>query len=195
VADLVTLAELKTYLKYTKTDQDAPLQAILDAAEDHLENETGQVFVAAGTVTDEKRSGRGTNVLYLRRPASSITTIKVSALGNVSSPDYNLAVADVTIDPENTRRVVRIQNGAFPLARLNVFNLFWTYEAAANLPNIAKEAIKEGAALVHRLRGSEHVISESLGDLGSQVLEVERRFGRLPMWDAAIAGLRTSVVA
>lgn len=190
----MTLAELKTYLRYNKTDQDTPLQAILDAVEDHLEDETGQVFAASGTVTDEKRSGRGTNVLYLRRPATSITTIKVSPIGDVSTTE-TIPVADVAIDPENARRIIRNQNGGFPTARANVFNLFWTYAAAANLPNIAKEAVKEAAALVYRLRGSEHVISESLGDLGSQVLEVERRFGRLPMWDAAIAGLRTSVVA
>lgn len=192
MAALVTLGDFKTYLKYTKTDQDTLLQAILDAVEEHLENETDQVFQASGAVTDELRSGDGTKVLYLRRPASAITNIKVSALSDASNPQETIPAADVKIDPENGRRVVRVQNGVF---RRGTFNLFATYTAAANLPKIATEAVKEGGAMVYRLRGSEHVISESLGELGSHVLEVERRFGRLPMWDAAVAQLRGSVVA
>lgn len=191
--DLVTLAEFKDHLSYKKTDLDTLLTAILDAAEDHLENETGQVFAGSGTVTDEARLGRGTNVLYLRRPASSITTIKVSALGNVASPDYTIPTADVLLDPENGRRLIRVQNGVFPTARRNVFNVFVTYAAAANLPNVAKEAVKERGELWYRRRGREHVQSESLGDLGSQTLFTG--FERGPRWDAAIAALRTSVAA
>lgn len=187
MATLVSLEDFKAYLQYEPADQDPTLQAILNAVEDHLASKTGETFGAADTVTQEAHSGDGTRNLYVRRPMSSVTTIEVSATSDAADPDDTIATDDVRIDPENDRHLVRVQNGGFPLGLLNIFV---TYEALANLPTVAIEAVKEGAALVHRIRGSEHVRSESLGDLGSQVLEIDRRFRSLPMWEAAVAQLR-----
>lgn len=180
---LVTLAEFKAYLKYNKGDQDTILQALLDATEGHLADLTDQQFLAGGTVIDEVHSGDQGTVLNLRRPASSITAIKVSAASDPANPDDTIPVADVRIDPVNDRRVVRFQDGVFPVG---VFNLFVTYEAKANQPAREKEAVKEAAAMLYRIRGSEHVRSQSLGDLGSEVLEIDRRLESLPMWRAAV---------
>lgn len=188
--DLVTLAEFKDHLSYKKSDLDTLLTAILDAAEDHLENETGQLFKATGTVTDETHNGTGTKVLYLRRPISIVTTIKVSSRSDFSAQDYTIATTDVKVDPLNSRRLVRVQGGVFPAGTLNIAV---TYTAAGNLPNVAKEAVKERGELWYRRRGREHVQSESLGDLGSQTLFTT--FERGPRWDAAVAALRGSVVA
>lgn len=190
MADLVTLVQFKDFLSYRKTDLDTVLQALIDAAEDQLENETGQVFTAAGAVTDEGRDGTGTRVLYLRRPASSLTTVKVSSIGNFTNPSYTIPTSDLTIDPRNGRRLVRMQGGVFPHG---VLNIAVTYAAAENLPGLAQEAVKERGELWYRRRGREHVQSESLGELGSQTLFTG--FERGPRWDAAVGALRTSVVA
>jgi hypothetical protein len=96
-------------------------------------------------------------------------------------------VSEVRIDPVYPRRLVRI-GGVFPVG---LYNLFVTYTAAENRPAIAIEAVKEAAALLWRLRGKEHISSESLGDLGSQTLtEIDRRLWALPMWRAAVEQLR-----
>lgn len=192
MADLVSLDDFKEYIGYRKSDKDAVLQAILDAVEEHLEDETDQIFSAAGSVSNETLSGNGTAVLYLRRPASSLTSIKVSAISDVANPDYTIPTSEVRIDPTHAQRLIRVQNGVFPRGILNVFV---SYEAAENLPKPAIEAVKDAAAMVWRGRGSEHVVSESLGDLGSQVLEVQQYFNRRPLWNAAVARLRGSVVA
>lgn len=186
MATLVLLADFKTYLKYTKTDEDGPLQAILDAIEANLADLTDQTFAAAGTVTDEVHSGSGGIDLFLRRPASSITSVKVSAAGTPGTPDDTIPTTDLRIDPVNDFRLVRFQGGVFPLGR---FNVFVTYAAKSNLPLVAVEAVKEGAALLHRIRGSEHVRSQSLGELGSEILEMDRRLWSLPMWRAAVEQL------
>jgi len=191
MAALLTLTEFKAYLRYDKTDQDGPLQAILDAVEDYLEDLTDQTFAASGTVTDEVHSGDGCKSLMLRRPASSITTISISTTSDPSSVDDTIPVTDVRIDPVNAQRLVRHQNGGFPRG---IYNLFVTYSSAENLPAVAIEAVKEAAALVHRIRGTEHLRSQSLGDLGSDVvmgggavgLEFGTRLMGLPMWRAAV---------
>lgn len=194
MAALLTLADLKAYLRYDKTDQDGPLQAILDAVEDYLEDLTDQVFGASGTVTDEVHSGECRTSLMLRRPASAVTAINISRSSDPASVDDTIPVADVRIDPVNSQRLVRHSNGVFPTG---IYNLFITYTAAANLPAVAIEAVKEAAALVHRIRGTEHLRSQSLGDLGSEVmagggavgLEFGTRLMALPMWRAAVEQL------
>lgn len=184
---LVTVAQLKSYLRYDKTDQDTELQAILDAVEELLADLTDQTFAAAGPVTDENYSGDGTNVLLLRRPASSVTSVKVSAARTPNNPDVTIPASDLVIDPGNKRRLIRFQGGSFPRG---VLNLFVTYQAADNLPEIAKQAVKQAAAFIHRRRGSEHVRSQSLGDLGSQVLvEEAQSLWSQPFWRAAVEQL------
>lgn len=184
MATLVTLQEFKQYLPYEAADQDAVFNAILNAVEDHLASKTGQTFAAAGTVTQENHSGDGSRVLYTRRPVSTLTTIVVSAERTPNDPDDTIPATDVAVDPDNPRRLVRFQNGWFPRG---ILNIYVTYDAAANTPTVCAEAVKEASALVYRIRGSEHVRSESLGDLGSQVMEIDRRFRSLPMWEAALA--------
>lgn len=188
MSTLVTLSTFKTYLRYTNTDQDGPLQAILDAVEAYLADLTDQTFGASATVTDEVHSGDGCKTLMLRRPATSITGINVSTTSNPASVDDTIPVTDVRIDPVNAQRLVRHQNGAFPRG---TYNLFITYAAAENLPTIAIEAVKEASALLHRIRGTEHLRSQSLGDLGTETMsgvgmEFGTRLMALPMWKAAV---------
>lgn len=186
-AVLVTLADFKSYLKYDKNDEDVVLQALLDAVEAHLADLTDQTFAVGGAVADEEHSGDGGINLFLRRPASAITSVKVSRARDFGNPDVTIPATDLLVDPTNAQCIVRFQNGVFPRG---TFNLAATYTAAANTPEVAIEAVKEGAALLWRIRGSEHVRSQSLGDLGSEVLEVDRRLWGLPMWRGAVEQLQ-----
>lgn len=186
-AVLVTLADLKSYLKYSKSDEDGPLQASLDAVEAHLADLTDQIFSAAGAVTDESHSGDDAKDLFLRRPATSVTSVKVSATRDFVSPDETIAAGDLVVDPTNAQRIVRFQGGVFPAGQ---FNLAATYAAKEHKPEVAIEAVKQAVALLFRIRGSEHVRSQSLGELGSEVLEVDRRLWGLPMWRAAVEQLQ-----
>lgn len=184
---LVSLGELKSYLRYDATDQDTELQAILDAVEALLSDLTDQTFGPGGPVADENHSGDATNVLVLRRPASSVTSVKVSAARTPSTPDETIDASQLAIDPVMTQRLIRYQGGVFPRG---VLNLFVTYQAADNLPEIGKQAVKQAAAFIHRRRGSEHVRSQSLGDLGSQVLiEEAQSLWSQPFWRAAVEQL------
>lgn len=187
MANLLTLADFKTHIGYTKTDVDSLLQSYLDAAESLLSEATGQTFAAAGAVTDEAHSGSGDSELYLSRPASSITSIKVSALSNPTSPDYTIPTSDVRIDPANAHRLVRVANGIFPEG---LYNIFVSYNAAANLPEIAKQAVREAAEMMWRVRGRVHVSGDSLGDLGSETLIAQERLWQLPTWVDAVRILR-----
>lgn len=190
MSTLVTLADFKAYLKYDKTDQDATLQQLLDAVEEHLADLTDQTFGASSTVTQEVHTGDGERELILRRPASAITSIEISTTSDPASIDDTIPTTDVRIDPVRPQRLVRHQNGVFPRG---LYNLFVTYAAADNLPGFAVVAVMEAAALLHRIRGVEHTRSSSLGELGSEVMVIDdsaiRRLWSLPMWRAAVEQL------
>lgn len=184
MADLVSEPELSQYLGGDVDDPNT-LQSVLTAAEDLLERATGQVFAEGATVTDEKRNGNGLKTLRLARIVASITTVKVGH--DSADPDTTLTSDDVVFDGQ---RIVRIDGGVFPFGTANVHV---TYEAADNLPEIAKMAVLEGAAFLWRRRGREHVTSETVGEFGA--ISVSAQLRRQPAWSAALSHYRPKVYA
>jgi hypothetical protein len=187
VADLLTLDDLKSYLGNQDSDHDAFLDLMLDVVETMLEGKTGQNFAAGGAVTDEPQDGKGTPWLYLDRPPSAVSAIKVGQ--DVSDPDDTIDVADIVVDQANSR-LIYLNSRIFPKG---IRNIFVTYTAAENLPALAKAAVMEGTTYLYRRRGREHITGESLGELGTINL-MNARLERLPVWQAAIMELSPEFV-
>jgi uncharacterized phiE125 gp8 family phage protein len=96
VAELTTVAKLKTFLSITATTWDTLLTDLLEGAEDEIRRacNKGEGLFASGSRT-QKFSGSSFDVLYLtHRPVTAITTVKVftdsTNSTTVTSTDYRI---------------------------------------------------------------------------------------------------------
>ena len=81
MSDLVTVAEMKTYLGDAPASADDPLlSALLDDVEALFEAATLREpgWYTAGDTRTEVRDGTGSRRLYLDYPVSSLTSVKLS---------------------------------------------------------------------------------------------------------------------
>lgn len=185
---LVTLPELKGYLGDKITgDFDVLLETILDHAEEVLADDTGQIFAAAGAVTDEPRNGSGDSFLRLKRPPNTLDA-GVKFGQDSTDPVSTIAASEFIVDGDK-RRII-YQSGVFPQG---IRNVFVSYTALENLPTVTRLAILEFSAFLFQRRGLEHVTGTSFPDAGS-ISTVAARVRFLPAWGQAVAKLQQLVV-
>lgn len=189
MSDLITLQEIKSYMGDQAPENDEVLQSLAAAVENSLQEQTGQTFAVGGSVSDEPHDGSGKPILYLDRPPVSLSAaIKVGQ--DLSSPDSTIATTDVVVDPEQWRLIYK--NG-YRFVR-GIRNIFVSYTADDNLPEVAKAAVAEAVAFLYQRRGREHISADSLGEFGS-ISMLSSRMDFLPMWQRAVKQLRRKFFA
>jgi hypothetical protein len=198
--DLVTLAELKTYLgDAPASTDDVVLTELLDHVEALFESETLRApgsYTAAATARTEVLDATGTSRLYVAYPISALTSIKLGY--DAAAPTETLAVANkaVVVYGVGARVITRTDGGKFGTVGQSRY-VQVVYDHLGNLPEDAKIAIKRACALIYRQRGSEDVASESAGSFYSRDMA---RFGRDfvgddPIWRMAVVANTPVVIA
>ena len=194
MADLVTLNEAKDWMRVTDATEDTELQDVLDSLEDTFEEETNRLdipFRAAQTARLEVRDGTGSKRLWLDYPISTVTTIE---LGRDS------ADRDDTLDPTDVdevvfkvgdRRISRTDGGIWG-KRDNPLYVNVTYDAQADLPRMAKNAIIRLTAAFWRQRGVEGLSTRKLLDGSASMLKL---FDETPEWGRAVKALTRYAIA
>lgn len=198
MADLVSLAELKTYLgDAPASSDDALLTALLNDVEALFESATLRPpgFYKAGDDITEVKDGTGTARIYLDYPIAEdgLTSIKLGY--NSASPDETLNVGSraVVVYGEGSRVISRVDGGKFGrLGQSRYVEV--TYEHADNLPADAKLAIKSVCAAAYRRRGSEEARSETAGSFYSRTMLDDVASGD-PFWKVAVAANTPVVIA
>jgi len=187
VADLVSLSELKTFLRVSGTTDDALLETLLDQIEDLFERACGRShapFQGAQTGRVEWHDGTA-RTLWLDYPVQSLTAITLGH--DASAPVETLAVSDPAIVrwEVGSRRVERVDGATFGAPGVRRF-VRVTYDAQADLPASAALAVKRATATVYRQIGSEDARSEQLPDFSHVLAEAAAD----PAWQLAVAAHR-----
>ncbi len=192
--DLVSLADLQTFLELSSGTDDTLLGDLLDHAEGLFESETGRKdapFTAAAADRSEVKDGTGSAELYLDYPISDVTSI---SLGFDSSNFVE------TLDPDDpdevvwgtaSRRIMRVDGGIFGQVGQPRY-LTIVYDFQADLPEEAQLAIKRIVGQVYRARGSEEASREQIG---VYIRTLTHLVDRDPLWRRAVAGNTRRVLA
>ena len=187
MADLVTLAEVKDWLRVKTETENVELQDLIDSLEETFEEEVDRrliPFQAAQTARVEVRDGTGSRELWLDYPIATVTTIE---LGRDS------ANRDDTLDPTDVdeviwvageRRITRTDGGKWGKYR-NPKYVNVTYNAQADLPPAAKRAVISQVAARWRQRGVEGVAVKKLLDSSASML-----YEPTPEWLRAVNDLK-----
>jgi hypothetical protein len=189
VADLVTLADFKTFLQDAPTGQDPLLQLVLDAAEELLEAECGRherPFQAAQDARVEIRDGTGSSMLFLDYPIETVTSILIGA--DPAAPDETLDPADVAVVSWRAggRRLTRVDGGVWgSRGTPNVLQV--TYGTQDELPVRAGVAIQRIAAATLRRMGSEELRAERTSTFSRDFITDHTDD---PFWQLTVRGLR-----
>ncbi len=192
--DLVSLADLQTYLELTSGTDDDLLTDLLDHAEGLFESETGRKdtpFIAAASARSEVKDGTGSAELYLDYPISAITSISLGFDLSNFVETLNPSDPDVVVWGAGKRRIQRVDGGVF--GRLDKPRYVTTvYDFQADLPEEAQLAIKRITAQVYRQRGSEDAGREQIG---SYVRDLSTLVESDPLWRRAVAANSRRVLA
>ncbi len=202
-AVLVTFAEVAGYLGQKESfagdfaDADAWktfIDGLTDRVEALLEAECNVSFAAEAAYTNEPHDGTGTPIIYADHPIKTLTSVKVGI--DASSPDTEYTSQPDDVDFHGARIMLRGGIGAtepyYGVFPVGLKNVYITYTGEAYAPAVAKQAVLEGVAFLYRRRGHEHLVSESVGEMGS--LQSAARFDFLPAWKRAVATLRVPVI-
>lgn len=177
-ADLVSLAEVKSWLGISGSSDDSLLTDLADRIEVILEQNKRRTFVTSANGVVVKVDGMGTPYVWLERPVSALTNVKIGL--DAANPDETLLAGVKTVIAVG-RRIVRQDGGFFPRG---VANVQVTFDAAAQLDLDAKQAVLDGVALAYRSRGSEDASSEGIGAFSHGL---RQQFEQLPSWRAVPA--------
>lgn len=197
MADLVTLAELKTYLGDAPASaDDALLTALLDNVEALFESATLRApgsYTAAALARTEVLDGTGSSRLYLTYPIAVLTSLKLGY--DPAAPTETLAVANksVVVYGVGSRVITRTDGGKFGTVRQPRY-IQVVYDHQGNLPADAPIAIKSVCATAYRRRGSEDVKSETEGSFYSHTM-IEDIAASDPFWKLAVAANMAVVLA
>jgi hypothetical protein len=200
MADLVTLAEMKTYLgDAPASSDDALLTQLLNDVEALFEAATLRApgSYTAGEEVTEVKDGTGSPRLYLAYPIAEdgLTSVKLGS--NSASPDETLSVTNkaVLVWGEGSRCISRVDGGVFGRVGQPRY-VEVVYEHQDDLPEDAKLAIKEVVAAVYRNRGSEGMKSETVGSFYSYTRDdVQAATGESSHWQIAVAANTPVVIA
>jgi hypothetical protein len=179
---LVPLADLSEYVEAPEDgSHDALLTTIRDAVESLLESQTNQEFGVAEYDREEIHDGTGTNTIYARRPIGDITDITLT---------YGETDSLTTLSITNTakfrvgKRRIKTLYYIFPEGPDNII---LTYDALANQPALAVQAVKEVCATLYRRIGSEDARSEDTGSFSHVLLRDISKESLL--WSQAVGSL------
>ena len=158
----MSLTEFDTWLGGAVASENQLRTDILTRVQKRFERECGRSsvpFVDAALGRVEVRDGTGTCEVFLDY---GITTLTAVTLGtDPLAPDETLDVADL-VYTAGKRRIVRADGGRFGRFGAPQY-VHVTYDAAADLPADAADAIYQTAAAEYRRRGDEGVRSETAG--------------------------------
>lgn len=197
MADLVTLADLKTHLgDAPASDDDAVLTAILDNVEALFESASLRApgsYTAPASGRTEVLDGTGSSRLYLTYPIVVLTSLKLGY--DPAAPTETLSVANknVVVYGAGSRIITRTDGGRFGTVGQPRY-VQVVYDHLGNLPDDARLAIKSVAAMAYRRRGSEDVKSETEGSFYSHTM-IEDIAASDPFWQMAVAANRPVVIA
>lgn len=185
MAELLTLVELKDHMGIRSKAFDSQLTALRDEVKALFESAAGRTdtpFVDAASRV-EVRDGTGSSVLYLDYPVATMTSVLLGF--DTSDPVETLTVADTELFRfvVGDRRIVRVDGGVFGRFGAATY-VQVTYGHQADLPTVAKPAIKRVCAQLWEQRGSEDASRESLGDGSSRVFT--HLIDEDPVWKAAV---------
>lgn len=186
----MTATELVQYLGGAITPDLA--ETLTLAAEEQFEHECGRLhrpFQAAQPGRVETHDGTGLTELWLDYPVAVLTAVKIGQ--NPAAPDESLAVADpdvIRIDPQVPNRILRTDGGTFG-DRADQASIQITYDAAEDLPPLARAAVMLYAAALSRNSGSEGIKSERLGGYSVDYGTLDGT--QIPGWRAAVEAHRT----
>lgn len=164
MSKLVTADQMISYLNLDDQEDFEIIQEILDAAEDMLERECNRVFGIAGTVVDEVHDGTGTKTIFADKPIASLTQVRI---GRKKEETIIHTDADVLTFKVGSRKLQLISRKW--TAGTN--NVWLDYTSQADLPELAKSAVKEAVAIIYRKRGKEDSRSEKAGDYSQELVK------------------------
>lgn len=172
--DLVTYANLKDYLQLPNDAQQTPITALLERVEGALETDCGREaapFLDTQSGVTEWRDGTGTRRLRLLYPIAVLTTVELGR--DSANPEDTLDVADVDVlsFTVGSERLMRTDGGKFGVYRSPRF-VRVVYDAAAFLPELAKDAVMDVAAGRVRQFGAEGFKSFKLLDSGGTLRQL-----------------------
>lgn len=200
MADLVTLAEMKTYLGDAPAlADDALLEQLLDDVEALFESATLRApgFYTAASDLIEVLDGTGSARLYLTYPLAEDGLTSVKLGHNSASPIETLSVVNgaTLVWGEGSRCISRVDGGKFGCAGQPRY-VTVEYEHLGNAPEDAKLAIKEVVASVYRNRGSEGMRSETVGSFYSYTRDDAQSVAATnATWQQAVAANTPVVMA
>jgi hypothetical protein len=174
MADLLSVANAKTFLGLTVTTYDTLLTQLVDELEGLFESDCGRKDLpfAAAAEQEEVRDGTGTCELFVDYPIEELTSIKLGL--DPDDPDEELDVSDPTVlvYGAGKRRITRTDGGIFGYAQQPRY-VHLVYDAQDDLPPSATLAIKRGIAMVFRQRGSEDALREALADYSHDLARIQ----------------------
>ncbi len=185
--DLVSLADLQTYLELSSGTDDSLLTDLLDHVEGLFESETGRKetpFIAANTARSEVKDGTGSPEIYLDYPISAITSISLGFDSSNFDETLTPSDPDEVVWGAGSRRIQRVDGGVFGwLDKPRYVTV--VYDFQADLPEEAQLAVKRVVAQVYRQRGSEDATREQIG---SYIRTISKLVKDDPLWRRAVAG-------
>lgn len=204
MADLVTLAELKTYLAVDgeppPDSEDAKLTALLEDVEALFESATLRppgFYTAAATGRVEVHDGTGSSRLYLDYPLAEDGLTSVSLGYNSAAPDSTLNVSDrsTLVYGVGSRCIARVDGGKFGRVSQPRY-VEVVYDHLGDLPENAKLAIMEVVAALVGAQGSEGMKSETVGSFYSYTRDDAQTVAATnPTWQTAVAANSPVVIA
>lgn len=177
MSELLTVEEAKLFLELPLSDSqyDQLLSDLTDSIEAILEDSKNRTFASAGGSVTAILDGNGEQWLYLDRPVQTLTQIKIGI--DPANPTETITPGVTTVIAQS-RRLFRQDGGVFPEG---VANVHVTYTPATSLSLAAKQAVREGVALVFRSRGSEDATMEVVSSFTHMM---RKSFDELPSWKA-----------
>ena len=194
--DLVSLADVKTFLSVSGSGDDTLLTDLLEHLEALFESETGRAgkpFQDAASDETEVHDGTGSADLFLDYPISGIDSVTIGF--DSSDPIETLDPTDIDelTFTVGHRRLSRTDGGIFGLAGKPRY-VHVQYDTLADLPEDAQLAIKRAVAQVYRQMGSEDATFEAFGQG-----QYQRRLSNIveddPLWRRAVSAHRRMILA
>lgn len=192
--DMVSLADLQTFLELSGGTDDNLLTDLLDHAEGLFESETGRKatpFTAADTGRSEVKDGTGSAELYLDYPISAITSISLGFDSSDFDETLTPSDPDKVVWGVGSRRIMRVDGGIFGRTAQPRY-LTIVYDHQADLPEEVQLAIKRVVAQIYRQRGSEDATREQIGPYVRNLSDLVTTD---PLWRRAVAGNTRRVLA
>lgn len=151
---VVSLAEVKAWLKIDGTDEDTLLESLIVSATAECEAYSGLSFITR-TRTVKLSSFSGKDVILPYGPVTELTSIEYT---DEDDAPQTIADSDYTVDIASGLARVRVTE-SWPYTNRSLSNVVLTYVAgyadAASVPEVIKTAIKQKIALDYEKRGDD----------------------------------------